>query len=862
MKRNLFIVLSLVIMASMFLSACGTPATPTTVATEVPPAVLPTAVPPTVAPPEPTKVPEPTAVPASTRKGGWLDEVVFSVVAAESAVTQIKAGAIDLYAGGLASADLPTIKDAGLKSVDYNGLYYDIMYNPAVFTDKNTLNPFSDRKIREATNMLYDRNYINQEVYAGGGLPKFFTIQTNGPEYADLADVARALESKYAFNLDKAKQIIADEMTNTLKATLGPDGKWQFNGKPVSLIFLIRPDSDGTRKPIGDYVASQLEKVGFTVDRQYKKSSEASPLWLRTEGKEGKWNVYTAAWSSTVISRDEKNMFQQMYLNSSAQGSQPFLSNVSDPAFQKLGDDLNNATFKTLPERREMMVKAMSLAMEDSLQVWLIDGKNYAPIASTVQATGDLAAGLEGAQVWPYTLRFVGKEGGQLKWGEPDLFADPWNPIAGSNWAFDQAAIRATSSGDTMNDPFTGLVWPLRIAKAVVTVQTGLPVGKTLSWVDVNTADTIKVPADAWADWDAKTQTFIAAGDGKTAKRKTVVFYPPDVFKTTKWHDGSNVSIGDIVMGMIYTFDRAKKDSAIYDEANAKPIFDAFMAAFKGMKIISSDPLIIEYYSDAYFQDAELNVPIFWPTYGFGEGSWPMLAVAGRAEADGKLAYSPDKAGADPKKPVEQTSFIGGPSLAILAEYVDKSIADKFIPYAPTMGKYVTADEAVARYTALKAFYAAHGHFWIGTGPYLLDKVFLTEKSLTLKQFADYPDLASKWSSFGEPKLATVALDGPGQVKIGDQAVFTATVTFKGAPYASKDIKQVKYLLYDATGAVVSVGEGKATGEGVYEITLGADVTSKLAAGSNKLEIAVIPLPVSIPAFTSMEFVTDRKSVV
>ena len=163
-------------------------------------------------------------------------------------MTQLKAGAIDVYAGGLASADFPSIKDAGLSYAASNGLYYDIMYNPAVLKDANTLNPFNDRKIREATNWLYDRNYINQEVYAGGGLAKFFAIQTNGPDYADLADVARGLESEYAYNPDKAKQIISDEMT-TLGATAGADGMWQYNGKPVSLIFLVRSDSDGTRSP-------------------------------------------------------------------------------------------------------------------------------------------------------------------------------------------------------------------------------------------------------------------------------------------------------------------------------------------------------------------------------------------------------------------------------------------------------------------------------------------------------------------------------------------------------------------------------------------------------------------------------------
>ena len=226
-------------------------------------------------------------------------------VGADSAVTQLQAGAIDVYAEGLAAADLPSIQQAGLKYAAYNGLYYDILYNPAQCTN-GKLNPFQDRKIREATNWLYDRNYLNQEIYAGGALPKWFAIQTQGPDYAEIADKARELEVKYAYNFDKANQVIGDEM-KTLGATQGADGKWAFNGEPVSLIFLIRPDSDGTRKPIGDYVASQLEKVGFTVDRQYKKSSEASPLWIGSDPVECQWSMYTAAWSSTVLSRGTRS---------------------------------------------------------------------------------------------------------------------------------------------------------------------------------------------------------------------------------------------------------------------------------------------------------------------------------------------------------------------------------------------------------------------------------------------------------------------------------------------------------------------------------------------------------------------------
>jgi peptide/nickel transport system substrate-binding protein len=850
MKRNkLFLVVSLIIVATMILAAC---AQPTAAPTEAP----------TAAPTEATTA-APTAEPTkppTTRHGGWFDEVDFSVVTGESVITQLKAGAIDIYVDALSAADLPAIKEAGLPYATASGLYYDLQFNPAVFTDTNVLNPFSDRKIREATNYLFDRDYINQEIYAGGALPKWFAITTQFPDYADLADTARELEAKYAFNPDLAKQIITTEMEG-LGATL-ENGKWMYKGKPVTLIFLIRPDSDGTRKPMGDYIANQFESIGFTVDRQYKTGSEASPIWIGSQPEDGLWHMYTAAWSSTVLDRNQANIFQEMYLNTSAQGIPVFLANQSDPEFQKLGDDLFNSKFNTVAERHDMMKRALELSLQDSLQVFLIDGKSFIPYVDGLSVTYDLAAGVQGSQIWPVTLRWADQEGGTLKWATQDLFGDPWNPIAGSNWAYDQGAIRATQSGDVMYDPYTGLVWPLRIEKAEVVAQTGLPISTTNDWVTLSFQDKIDVPTDAWVDWDAKTQTFITAAtkfpDGLTAKRKTTYYYPADLYTSVKWHDGSNFSIADIVMGTIMTFDRAKADSKIYDEGNAVPGFEAFLPDFKGVKIVSTDPLVVEYYTDTYQLDAELNMVAAtgWPTYSFGEAPWDTLAIANLAEENGELAYSVEKATTNPDNPIEQTSFIGGPSLEILAKYLDQAAAEKYIPFAPTMSQYLTADEAAARYANLKTFYTDHNHFWVGTGPYVLDKVFLTEKSLVLKNFADYPDLVDRWSNYGAPKIAEVTLDGPGQVKIGDEAVYTVSVSFEGAAYPQSEIKQVKYLLYDAKNTVVTVSEATAVADGEYTITLPKDTTAKLEAGSNKIEVVVVPTVVSVPTFTSIVFVT------
>jgi hypothetical protein len=210
--KRLYYVLSLLVMISMALAACA-PQVPATEApgaqTEEPAATEEPAM--TEAPMTEEPTAEPTAEP-TTRRGGWLDEIDVSVVSGDSAIAQLQAGTIDYYSFNLASDSFPAIRDAGLSYTQAFGGYYGISLNPAVFTDTTRLNPFSNRKIREALNWLIDRNYINQEIYAGGSLPKLLGITTQLVEYTNLIDTARALEAKYAFNEERAQEVIDAEM--------------------------------------------------------------------------------------------------------------------------------------------------------------------------------------------------------------------------------------------------------------------------------------------------------------------------------------------------------------------------------------------------------------------------------------------------------------------------------------------------------------------------------------------------------------------------------------------------------------------------------------------------------------------------
>ncbi len=687
--------------------------------------------------------------PVTERTGAWVDTVEISAVAETEVITQLQAGTLDMYAWGLSDAALyqQVVSDPGLASVRAVGNYNDLTFNPAgpTFDVTGKLNPFSVPAIREAMNKLVNRATIAQTIMGGLSIPKYLIIHAGQPEYARYTAAVQALEFQYAPDLAQAEAVIATEMEN-LGATKVND-QWYFDGEPVTLIFIIRVEDQ--RMQIGDYVADLLEEIGFVVDRQYKTSSEAGAIWINSNPEEGLWHLYTGGWVSMAVARDQSADFEFFY---TPRGWDAPLWQAYTPApeFDAAAAALASGNYDSMTERDELFIDALSLSMQDSVRIWLIQTQSFFPRKANTTAAYDLAGGLTGSEIWPYTARFLDQEGGTLKIGEPALFKAPWNPVAGSNWIYDSFIQQATQDDGLLADPNTGLCWPQRVASAELYVGTGTLITKTLDWVTLNFSDTIELPEDAWVDWDAANQVWITAGEKytqtQTALFKSVVHYPAELFTTATWHDGSPISAADFVMAMILPFDIANPASPIYDESQVS-MHDWFMSTFKGYRITSTDPLIIEYYSDSGTRpDAELNIRDFWPdSIGKGEIAWHNLAVGYLADAAGALAFSSDKA---ETAQIEWMNFIGDPSLAILEGYLDQAQNTNFIPYANTLGAFITPAEATARWSNLQAWYSSQGHFWIGAGPFYLDEVSYDNGTVTLQRYPDFPDPADKWERF------------------------------------------------------------------------------------------------------------------
>jgi len=818
--------------------------------------------------------PPPVAQPVG-RMGAWLDEIVAVVADHNLAIPQIEAGDLHAFADDVTDPELfaRVVEHPEVGYEKLFGVFTELTLNPAgtpeapYFRD-GRLNPFAIPRIREAMNWLVDRTHVAEEIYGGMAVPRYLPIHPAFPDYARYIDVARRLELYYAYNPERAKQVVTEEMQK-LGAEL-VDGIWHYEGEPVEIILLIRVED--ARLPLGQYMTRQMQTLGFQTTELLKTSAEAAPLWLRGDPYNGSFHIYTGGWISTAIARDQGGEFNFFYTN---RGFPDPLWQATKPTaeFYELADRLARSDFADLEEREDMFERALELAMQDSHRIFVVNSVGFMPRSEHFAVAADLAGGISGAYLWALTSRFedpaTGEpiEGGTATIAMPDLLTDPWNPIAGSVWIFDNMFIRATADFGTLRDPFTGLTHPQRIERAEISVVEGTPVGVTHDWVDLQFEPaSMDVPGDAWVDWDPVAQEFItldqaSAVEGWDAARSTAdvrvrIHYPADFFDTVKWHDGSPMDLSDIVMGMILGFDRAKEQSPIYD-ASAVPAFTTFMDHFRGVRIISEDPLIIESYTNMTFLDAEV-IATGWtwfpsiPLYAQGPGAWHNLTLGILAEQNRELAFSTSKAA---ELEVDWMSYIAGPSIPILERHLSEAQAQGFIPFEPTLGQFITAEEASARYEALMTWFEDKGHFWIGTGPFYLEAAHLIERIVHLRRFADFPDPAEKWVGFAAPKIAELEITGPTVVTSGEEVTFDVNVTFEDQPYPVDDVNFVTYLVLDARGEIVHVGEGQAVSDGLWRVVLDADLTEGIVAGSTRLEVVVSPNVVAIPSFSTATFV-------
>lgn len=773
--------------------------------------------------------------------GPWVDEIAFfEEKEYAKVVDMLDKGDADIFLFTITDPDLvERIKTS--PNIDYKvayGLFNELTLNPAEFKT-GEFNPFVNPRIREALNWVIDRNYIVKEIYKGLARPKWVSFISAFPEYGRLADIIKLLEAKYAYDFEKGKSIIFEEMAE-MGAEL-KDGKWHYNDKPVVIRIIIRVEDE--RKLIGDYAASQLEKLGFTVERLYRTRREAGALVYAGDPTEGKWHIYTGGWISTSVSRWDPWDLGFFY---TPLGYGAFMKYAKpDPILMEVASKLWRGEWKTIEERQELMAKGVELALKDSLRVWLVDQLSPYPYRVELEGAADLSGGFTTA-LWSRTVRFKDQVGGTVKAASLGVLVDPWNPVAGTNWLYDALVLWCVNDYALLANPYTGLPMPNRVVSVEMEVEEGVPTIATSPWLELKFVPQIEVPSDAWYEWDVEEKKIVGPPPGTFAKAKVVVNYGSVIGKV-KYHDGSVMSLADWFALWPLTFERVNPDSPLYDES-AEPGFREWRLNFRGLRIVSEDPLVVEYYINYTHLEAEFMAD--WAA-GWPNMPWHATAMGILAEEKGLLSFSDYKAN---KMKNEWMNYIGGPSLKVLEDVLNEALETGYIPFKEHASKYITPEDAKARYQNLKNWYEEHGHFWVASGPFYLETADFTAHIATVKAFREYTFKADRWAWLAEPPIPEVTVEVPENVVPGIEAQFAISVTLKGEPLPSERMEFVKYLVLDSEGNVLLKGEATPGAPGQWQIKLSSTDTGKFAPGTYRLMYIALSKDVAIPAIEEVGF--------
>jgi peptide/nickel transport system substrate-binding protein len=765
----------------------------------------------------PTVVTQDAEVPV----GAYPDEIIIFLQGDETTVVpMIETGDMQGWLWWLNPENTELAEQSDkVNLIEAYGLYNEFWVNPLETTD--SFNPFSIKEVREALNWLIDREYIVNELWYGRGVPKTTMFKAIGPDYARVAGDMKQLENEYEFDFEKAKAQIFAALEDA--GAVIQDGMWYHNDTLLTAKLLIRIEDE--RRPTGDYLASQIEQLGITVERNYKPSRDAFQLWgAFGPSKRGEWHIYTAGWISLAMQAYEDDLVWFMYSPDNGPLYDEF---EPSPLLRVAMDTLNNGEYLSMDERNELVKTTTDLSLEDGGHIMIMDQIVSFPYSTDL---GPYVYDLYGGDQSLWSLRTFryNETGGIIKLGARAMFVEGFNPVCGFSWLYDVYTQYLIEDVGTWPHPHTGRYIPLRTA---FDVETAGPIGN------------LSVPSDAW-QYNFTAQAFEDVGDNVVATSKIT-------YNLTlgKWHHGEDITKEDILYNIAEIFKVTTPGSDVYDSVAVTAKRSIFTNNLKGINFLSDN--IIEVYTD-YWHPDETYIAYFsdlvWPST-----PWEKIALANDVVSEMLLAWSVDNADL---WGVDMLDGTKGESLPILAAALTALQTANYIP--PELNGMVSQSEAQARWSAYAQWYADMGHFYVSNGPYYFSNADTDALQISLKPFREYPYKADVWDDMLTVKIPEVTSTGiPTAVVPGLSATFDFAVTVDEVPYANADMT---YLLMDPTGALLGSGDVTNLGAGAFSAELTGTDTSGMIAGSYKLLTITVGEEAAIPIFQEVVFTTTSEA--
>jgi peptide/nickel transport system substrate-binding protein len=742
-------------------------------------------------------------------KGPYMDEARFIHRANENlALEEVKSGTLDTYFFPipLEAAD-DARNDPRLKVYDKTAGSLGLLINPAPAAEPNIVNPFQLREVRYALNYLIDREFVINEILRGYGSPLIGPFGIYSPEYLNVIDIIESFGFRY--NPSLAASMISQAMIGA--GATNQDGKWVFNGNPVTIKMFIRQD-DVPKQSMGELVAAELEKIGFTVQRDYGDLNKANVVVYGSDPKSLQWQIYTEEFGGTgAFVKYNPLTTGQMYASwfSRMPGSQnPAYWNYQNATLDEITQKIAFFNFTSEDERNQLVGNAVKMGIQESVRIFVAQKTD--PFVASANIDGlvnDFGAGITSK----YSLLNARSSDGNvsLDIGVKQLHQGSWNTIGGLQDLYGRSIYFMVADPDTFRHPYTGEVLPFRS-----------------EWTDISTKGPlggVNVPADA-IRWNQTLQQWAQVGEGANATSK-VTFKP----LYSKWHHGITMDVSDMMYADYFSYewgtDLGPEDRTV--DAEYTPVASEALKLSKGARYVAPDR--IETYIDIWHYDEKeiADSGVFFPTE-----PWEITAASERIVMDGKLAYSRSEA---------QVKGVGWYD-PILKEHADmikaelqKMKSEQFVPSA--LKGVVTVQDAIKRYDASISWVESHGHAIISNGAFYLDNFNPAAGTITIKAFRDssYPFEVGQWSRYETPELADItSVDVPRLVGIGQPTSVKVNVEVAGQPSSNST---VNYFVSNKDGVVVIRGEAQHQNIGQFNIDLTADMTEKLSPGPNQIKI-------------------------
>jgi len=751
-------------------------------------------------------------------KNTFFDSVKFIQYLDENtALEEVRNGNLDVYYYTISPDRLETHQAReGLQVFDSTGGSYSIILNPA---ESEKFNPFSIKEVRFALNYLVDRKLIVNELMGGFGSP---IISYYGPSEPEYLTVIEQLES---FNF-KYNPVLANEIINKALREKGAEkinGEWQINGESITITMFIRSD-DPVRKSIGEILAVELEKIGFTVKKDFGDLNKAYVIVYGSNPSDLKWNLYTEGWARSDFVRYDSIGLAQMY--------SPWFSNMpgfNDPTYWNYKNDkideltqtIYTGDFESSKERTELIQDAMVEGVNESVRIFLASKINqYVANEKVSGIVNDFGAGVP-SRFTPINAK---SDDNEFVIGVKQIYQAAWNPVMGLSDSYSRHIWGIISDPATFKHPFTGETFPVR---AKWQVETAGPNGK------------LDVPQEA-KSWNPILQKWDNVASDTLATSK-VVFD----FNFSNWHNGEKMDMNDILHSLYFTTEwgtQTDENDKTFD-TEFTPRAAQSIETIIGVNPIDEDTL--EVYVDYWhFDEGEIaDWAILWNSM-----PWEITVAMEKAVTEGKVSFS--RSGATSKN-VNWLSLIIPNDANTIKGYLQEFKENNYIPEALNENnqnlKYYQD-----RYDSSIKWIENNNHAVISNGPFYLESYAPESRTITVRAFDDesYPFKIDKWKEFEDTKFPMIK-------KIDMEEIIRKNEGFQ-IDMEVENTDFIRYFLINSEGEITSTETVKVNGKNT-SITLSSEKTRELGIGANNIKIFAISDSVLKPDFYESSFIVTKE---